>query len=168
MQSLRQSGWVERRDDRHKVLIRGRMRAGGLPVDVCIRNISPRGLMAQAGSAPPRGTIIEITDTVVPIVGTVTWSSGGFFGVSLRGRLDLRAFLAGKARAVQATGQDVAPAPRQPARAAARTAEASRTIGSRMQYLFFAASAVAAACGLAQAAYAELANATSQVVQALP
>ena len=75
---------MQPREDRHKVLIRARMRAGGLPVDACIRDVSSRGMMIQSVAPPPRGTYVEVVTAGQTIVGRVVWDADMRFGISTR------------------------------------------------------------------------------------
>lgn len=63
------------------------MRAGGLPIDACIRDVSSKGLMIQAKVPPPRGTYVEIITPGQTIVGRVVWGKDMRFGVITRERI---------------------------------------------------------------------------------
>ena len=75
------------REHRHKVLIRAKMRAGGLPVDTCIRDISSKGMMLQSKAPPPRGTYVEVITASQTIVGRVVWGGDMRFGINTRERI---------------------------------------------------------------------------------
>ena len=77
------------REQRRKVLIQAKIRAGGLPVDACIRDISTKGLMIQAKVPPPRGTYVEIVTASHTIVGRVVWGRDMRFGISTRDKLHI-------------------------------------------------------------------------------
>jgi hypothetical protein len=79
------------REPRRKVLIRATMRAGGPKTDVCIRDISSRGLMAQAGTPPPRGTYVDLDCAGHQIVGLVVWRRERRFGIQTRERINVAA-----------------------------------------------------------------------------
>jgi hypothetical protein len=83
------------REARRKVLVRATMRAGGPRMDVCIRDISSRGIMAQAGAPPPRGTYVDLDCAGHQIVGVVVWSRERRFGIQTRERINVAA-LAGR------------------------------------------------------------------------
>ena len=57
--------------------------------DVCIRNVSAGGMMLQAGSAPQRGTYVEISRASLTVVARVVWSSGHRFGVKAQDSLNI-------------------------------------------------------------------------------
>ena len=78
---------MRNREKRRKVLIRAKVRAGGLPVDACIRDISSKGLMIQAKVPPPRGTYVEIVTASHTIVGRVVWGNNMRFGITTRDKL---------------------------------------------------------------------------------
>jgi hypothetical protein len=77
------------REQRRKVLIRAKVRAGGLPIDACIRDISSKGLMIQAKVPPPRGTYVEIVTPSHTIVGRVVWGRDMKFGISTQDKLHI-------------------------------------------------------------------------------
>jgi hypothetical protein len=79
------------REPRRKVMIRAMMRAEGPRADVCVRDISSRGLMIQANSPPPRGTYVDIDCAGHQIVGIVVWRRGHRFGVNSCERIDVPA-----------------------------------------------------------------------------
>lgn len=64
------------REPRRKVMIKARMRIGAAWQDVCILNVSSRGLLCQAGSPPARGTYVEICRGRHLIVARVVWNEG--------------------------------------------------------------------------------------------
>ena len=136
------------REPRRKVLIRASMRAGGPKTDVCIRDISSRGLMAHAGTPPPRGTYVDLDCAGHQIVGLVVWRRDRRFGIQTRERINVAA-LAGR----------IAPEILAPQRRANRAsapglsragAGRSRTIASRMEFALVAvfAAALVAALGV--------------------
>ena len=96
MQSQGNVGWIERKDPRIKVVVRVRMRAGAMPSDACIRDVSSRGLLVQAGAPPVRGTLIELVGPFAPIVGRVVWTKGHRFGVQTQDRINVSALISGK------------------------------------------------------------------------
>ena len=79
------------RESRRKVLIRASMRAGGPRTDICIRDISPRGLMAQAAAPPPRGTYVDLDCAGHQIIGLVIWRRERRFGIQTRERINVAA-----------------------------------------------------------------------------
>lgn len=81
------------REPRLKCVIKGRMRLNSLWSDVCIRNISSRGMLLQAGSPPPRGTYVEVYRGRHVIVACVAWAKDNRFGIQTQDRLDVQAIL---------------------------------------------------------------------------
>ena len=84
---------MKTREPRRSVVIHARMRSDTLWVDVCIRNISSRGLLVQAAGPPPRGTYVEIFRARHVIVGRVVWTKGRRFGIHTQDRLDIGAII---------------------------------------------------------------------------
>jgi hypothetical protein len=72
------------REPRQKVVLPAKMRAGAAQVDVCIRDISSRGMLIQAGAPPPRGTYVEILRPGYSVTGRVVWSKHHKFGIQAR------------------------------------------------------------------------------------
>ena len=62
-------------------MINARMRIGASWDDVCILNISPRGLSMQTAAPPPRGTYLEIRRGEHEIMACVMWANHHRFGV---------------------------------------------------------------------------------------
>ena len=83
------------REARHKVVIPTHMRAGGAKTDVCIRNVSSRGLMLQAACPPPAGTYVEIFQPAHMIVARVVWCKDKRFGVRTSDVMDIKALISG-------------------------------------------------------------------------
>jgi hypothetical protein len=72
------------RETRQKVVLPARMRAGAGQVEVCIRDVSSRGMLIQAGVPPPRGTYVEIMRPGYSVTGRVIWSKHHKFGLQSR------------------------------------------------------------------------------------
>lgn len=70
------------------------MRLGRDWSDICIRNISSRGLLVSAARPLRRGEFVEIRRGPHVIVAQVRWSSGAEFGVHTQERLDVEALAA--------------------------------------------------------------------------
>jgi Flp pilus assembly pilin Flp len=140
------------REARRKVLIRATMRADGLPMDVCIRDLSTRGMLLQASAPPPRGTYVEIDCASFSIVARVIWRKDRRFGLESRERINVRA-LAG--------GPSPDPLPsrtaRRPKRAAAR-AGGSRTFARKIEFAVIAAGALALIAVLGATAFETLSH----------
>jgi hypothetical protein len=140
------------REHRRKVLIRGKMRAGGPQTEICIRDLSSRGLMAQAHAAPARGAYVEIIVADQPIVGRVVWAKDRRFGIRTNDPLNVLALIhripAAPSRALPSSR------PRRTVPAAARQgASSSRALGNIMQFALIAAFAVALGAALVNATY---------------
>ena len=83
------------RAPRQKVLIPARMRISAGWNDACILNISERGLMIRAASAPPQhGSYVELRRGARIIIGRVMWASPDHFGLSTQDQLDVESIIA--------------------------------------------------------------------------
>lgn len=163
---INSSGIVERSEVRHKVLLQVRMRVGGAFVNICLRDISSRGMLAQAESPPVRGTFVEIVHCHRSVVGQVRWASGRRFGIALRDRIVVEAFLQ-EPRSAKPGPAVVAREPRL-ARADVRASHArSIAISARMQFVLIAGGAVMLGGFLANSSYAYLVEAMREVEQGL-
>jgi hypothetical protein len=80
---------MKAREHRQKVLIRAKLRAGGLPMDACIRDISSKGMMIHSKAPPPRGTYVEVITATQTIVGRVVWGADMRFGINTREKLHI-------------------------------------------------------------------------------
>ena len=136
------------RESRRKVLVRATMRAGGPRIDVCIRDISSRGIMAQASAPPPRGTYVDLDCAGHQIVGVVVWCRERRFGIQTRERINVAA-LAGRI-----APEILVPQRRGgcPSRAVARRAgaDSARSLAGKMEFAVVAifAAALVAALGI--------------------
>jgi hypothetical protein len=81
------------REPRRKIFVKARVRIGNIWRDVCVRDISSRGLLLQGRSAPSRGTYIEICRGRHAIVARVVWSSEERFGVQAQDRINIEGFV---------------------------------------------------------------------------
>lgn len=141
------------RAPRRKVVLPAKMRAGAGQVDVCIRDVSARGMLVQAGVPPPRGTYVEILRPGYSVTGRVVWTRQHKFGIeaqatiSLAGVLDRRHVASGTG-ALPPLQQGGARCPR-PADAAAR----SRSRGAMLQYALLGGAATLCALALAAGLY---------------
>ena len=93
------------RESRQKVVLPARMRAGAGQVEVCIRDISTRGMLLQASVPPARGTYVEIVRPGGSVTGRVVWSKHHKFGIEARGKICIRAMLDRRVAARQGIGQ---------------------------------------------------------------
>ena len=71
------------------------MRTGASWSDVCIRNMSSRGLLIETASPPARGTYVEIRRGSDLIVAQSVWVGDRRCGLRAQGRLAVDAFLGG-------------------------------------------------------------------------
>lgn len=146
--------WDKRKEDRVKVLLRVRMRAGGLPTDACIRDISSRGLLVQTAAPPSRGTTIELNGPFRPIVARVVWTSDGRFGVRTQDIIDVSALLSGKLDRRQGGERRSVPRSAPDRRAdALNGASISHRLGGWMQFIAVAVIGGGIGIGLAKIAY---------------
>ncbi len=81
------------RESRQEVVLPARMRADADPVDICIRDISSRGMVVEAASPPPRGTYVEIWQPANTIAGRVIWVKDRRFGIRTRDPMDVGAIV---------------------------------------------------------------------------
>lgn len=162
-------GLVHRRDERYRVLISATMRAGGRPIDVCIRDVSLRGICIVATTPPPRGTIVELTGPSAPIVGQVTWSADRRCGIAVGGRIDLPRLLAQRSNGpaphelvpLPAYATAPAPPPKQ------CSAEDNRNTGKTMQLVFTVLLGTVMTAAIGQLVYETLALASNRVTAVL-
>jgi len=140
------------REPRRKVMIRASMRAGGPRAEVCVRDISSRGLMIQASQPPPRGTYVDIDCAGHQIVGIVVWHRGHRFGVNSCERIDVSAL------ARQRPPGIASPKPRRGAGsvAAARALPHGRATSGRMEFAVVALLAAALVGALGATAFQTL------------
>jgi Flp pilus assembly pilin Flp len=135
------------REPRRKVLIRAAMRAGGPRTDVCIRDISSRGMMIQTSAPPPRGTFVDLDCAGHQIVGLVVWRRERRFGVQTQDRIHVHALASRVPAEILAPPGETSG--RRP-RAARGGAGSSRTLAVRMEFAVIAvfAAVLVAAIGL--------------------
>lgn len=72
---------LKAREPRRKVMIKARMRAGASWSDACILNMSSRGMLVHAPTAPARGAYLELRRGGYVIVARVVWANDNRFGV---------------------------------------------------------------------------------------
>ena len=84
---------VKPREERQKVMIRARMRSGVSWHDVCILNLSARGLGIQAAEPPSRGTYVEVRRGKQVIVARVMWAKGHRAGLHSQDAIWIQALL---------------------------------------------------------------------------
>jgi hypothetical protein len=132
------------REPRQATATPARLNSNGRWQDVCIRNISSRGMMIEAQNPPARGHYLEVRRGAHVIVGRVVWSTGYWVGVVTQDELEVAAVLADAkvpARAVKRSELvERRRAPRHDDRH-----ERSRTVGRAIEYGSFLALGAAAA-----------------------
>jgi len=160
------------RENRHKVVLPARMRAGAGQVDVCIRDISSRGMLIQAGVPPARGTYVEILRPGCSVTGRVVWSKHHKFGIEARGKISVAMMLerrtaprdSGGTPPVNQGGGPVRLSPRaDPAEQAAR----ARARAAFMQYAALGGAVTVGALLLAFALYRGLSETFADVLSQL-
>lgn len=82
------------REPRKATATPARLNSDGRWQDVCIRNISSRGMMVEVQHPPPRGHYLELRRGAHVIVGRVVWSTGYHVGILTQERLEVAAVLA--------------------------------------------------------------------------
>lgn len=145
------------RESRWSVLIAARMRAGGAPKSIRIRNVSSRGLMIEVEPPPRRGTYVEIVRPDLTIIGQVVWSKDGRCGIHTRDRIDLRR-LRSECVPVEPAGVASVQARSAPAIVSAELHEVSSALAKAVEFTVLAVSGGLAAITLGGAAYASLAD----------
>ena len=91
---MRLAAW-KARPPRKQVRLHGRLRQEYDWLDISIRDLSNRGLMAEADDPPGRGHYIEIRRYNQVLIGRVVWKSGRKFGVLLAENIDMQAIIEG-------------------------------------------------------------------------
>lgn len=84
---------MKTREARLKCVVKARMRLDGVWSDVCIRDISTRGMLLQAALAPRRGKYVEVYRGRHVVVARVVWSTDHRFGIHTQDRLNVRTIL---------------------------------------------------------------------------
>lgn len=75
------------REARRKVRIPVRILANEAWADMCLLDVSSRGLLIEGGAPPPRGTYVEVRRGRHVIVARVVWSERQRFGVHTQDRV---------------------------------------------------------------------------------
>jgi hypothetical protein len=82
-------------EPRVKAMVRARLRDAGGERDVCIIDISTRGVLATAELPPRRGDFVELQIGRNRLAGQVKWCGEHRFGLSLRERVSVAAMAEG-------------------------------------------------------------------------
>ncbi len=158
------NGIYKPREPRQKVLISARMRVGGNYSDVCIRNISPRGMMLQAASPPPVGSYVEILRAAHTVVARVVWINERRFGIHTSDRLNIPAIINETVPTGQRNSGQERRSPDRPRAVApsmsdiALQAERSRRLSGMVQFGLLGLSGMVGAAMLGSLAYTALAS----------
>ena len=150
---------VKAREDRQKVMITARMRCGGSWSDICVLNLSRRGLGIQAPDPPPRGSYVEVCRGPVIVVARVMWAKGHRAGLYSQDPIWIEGLLSEQkpAKDCQTPAGGALIERRRVPRMGERH-ELSRTAGRAMEFTFIALAAAgmaAMAFGIVEQALAE-------------
>jgi hypothetical protein len=136
--------------------------------DVCILNISSRGLQLQAARPPQRGSYVEIRRGPHVIVGCVAWAKQHRFGVRSQDVLFVDAIVAEPGSEEMQRGPVAyVPAERRAAPRRPPSADRSRAIGRAMEFACLAVVVLGVATLLYGAAETALAAPLARVSNAL-
>ena len=127
-------------------MIKARMRVGAAWNDVCILDISPRGLAMQAAAPPPRGTYLEVRRGDHEILARVVWVNRHRFGVRTQDVLAIEQIVSRPDLSAPTPCADEPIAERRGSqRSAAERHEASRLLSRAMEFAFLSVFAASAA-----------------------
>ncbi|MCL6250729.1 hypothetical protein M3P36_06680 [Altererythrobacter sp. KTW20L] len=87
-------------EPRVRAMVRARLRDSAGERDVCIIDVSTRGLLMTTACPPGRGEFVELIIGPNRLTALVKWSGERRFGLSLRERVSVAAMLEGGAGAV--------------------------------------------------------------------
>lgn len=102
---------ITEREARRQVFLKAKMRANGRPIDICVRNISSRGMLLQAANPPPRGTYIEVHLPGHTVIARVVWTKERRFGIQTREAMNVNAVIGMKGGWVSSKLAHTAPRP---------------------------------------------------------
>ncbi len=89
-----------RAEPRVRAMVRARLRDDLGEREMCIVDVSTRGLLATAARPPMRGEFVEITVGRNSLTAQVKWAGERRFGLSLRERVSIAAMVEGGAGSV--------------------------------------------------------------------
>lgn len=150
---------VKPRELRRKVALGARMRIGGSWKDLCILNMSSRGMMGRATPPPPAGSYVEVRRGRHVIVARVVWTDEQQFGMSTQDAIAIDDVLQDRGRPANDQQMNDPPKDRrqQPRGVSLAADDNSRHLGRMMQFavvMVFALSFAAAAAASLQDALA--------------
>ena len=162
MQMVSLEGGRARAAVRRKVLLRGRMRGaqGASFTAICVRDVSPRGMLLQTNAPPPRGMVIEVYVAHQLIIARVIWAGDRRFGVMTRDRVDIASLLGEPGTSLVSVPDRGRAAP--PRRAP--TAEESRETGRWFQFAAMGVACAGAGAGFALGLHGMLRDVVAKVV----
>ena len=137
---------IKPREERHRVVLPARIRAGSTWDEACILNLSPRGLMVHSSAPVMPGSYVEIRRGEQEIVARVVWRTHNRMGLVAQRRLHVAQVISGKELPSLQMGADTLGIER---RRVARAADRNRF---RARFVQFAGVGVIGAA-LASAAY---------------
>ncbi|WBO23845.1 PilZ domain-containing protein [Sphingomonas abietis] len=162
------------RETRRPVHIPSRMRSGAEWMDVCIRNVSSRGLLVESESPPAPGTYVDLRRGSQIVIGRVVWRNDRLFGVRAQDRIEIDALikeprLARPAAKLETTAN---PERRSKSRAdtdqnVARRLERSRQLSSAIQFALIAVAGISASAIIAAEVYNLLKHPIAEIDAAL-
>jgi Flp pilus assembly pilin Flp len=164
---MQTKGGMVHRAPRHKVLIRARMRAGGPQMDVCIRDVSARGMLVQADHAPAQRSYVEILLNGQSIAGRVIWAKDRRFGVATREQIDMSAVRSGANASLVAAERPRLPDARTARANARHDPDRSRRVATALQFGFLVAAGAVAAAAVAFTVHGSLAGTFQAVADQL-
>lgn len=139
-----------RAEPRQKVTIRALIRDTRPDRDICILDLSSRGMLATTKFPPARGEFVEVLLGRVSHVGHVKWASEHRFGIALRDKIDAKAVERGEIAKGRAKLAAPHPSPNLKADVRFKQAEARRT-AQAVNFLIALAASVTVAVGFGSA-----------------
>jgi len=121
------------RELRRRVVLPARLRSGAMWSDICILNISSRGLMVQSSRLGSEGSQVELYRGSHVIIARVVWREGARAGLRAEDRVPVEEILS--ADASPATRLTVEGQPVERRRAVRRPAVDSRLRGRAMEFV---------------------------------
>jgi len=90
-----------RAESRTRATVRAHIRDSLGRREICVIDISTRGMLATAARPPARGEFVELTIGMNKLAGQVVWASERRFGVTLRERVSVSAVAEGGKRKIE-------------------------------------------------------------------